>query len=400
MKKNIFIFLIFIFTFTSLTFTNKMEDIVNSNNQTAINLLDLMVKSNNENVFLSPFSINSALSIALLGAKGETEREMLKCLNINTTQEVYHENFSKIVNLIENGGNKYCTIKNANRLWVQENQKFLKSFFENVEKFYKGGISKVDFENNLKESIDKINNWVSEKTENKIRNLLKMEDVDKFVKMIITNAIYFKGTWKIEFEEGNTAKKPFYLEDGKKVETDLMFNSDRYEYGENKDFQILKMNYKCDTFSMVIFLPTIKTPLNKTISVLRKENFKNFLKLLSPCKVHVYIPKFKFEKRYYMKKYLEELGMKIAFTYDADFSKMTGDKDLYIDKVIHQARIEVNERGSEAAAATAVVTKLAMAAPGFHEKVYEFKADHPFLFFIVNNSTGEIVFEGAFIKPE
>ncbi len=401
MVKKIVTFLIFILVFTSLIFSNPKEEIVKSNNKTALKLLDLLSKSSDDNVFISPFSINSALSIALLGANGKTEEEMLKALNINVSQEEYHKQFSEIEKAVTYLENKECTIKNANRLWIQKGHKFLKSFFDNVEKYYKGGVAWVDFINNLKESVNTINDWVEDKTNGKIKNLLKPVDVNKLVKIIITNAIYFKGTWKEEFKEENTVNKPFYLENGSETKTEMMFNSAHYMYTESKTCQILKLNYKCGEFSMVIFLPLKGKKLNNVIEELNNENIEKFLDSMSSHKVNVYIPKFKFEKRYYLKKYLEEMGMKTPFSeYYADFSKMTGKRDIFIDKVIHQAKIEVNEKGSEAAAATAVVGKLAMAAPGFPEKTISFNADHPFLFFIIHNYTGEIVFEGTFIKPE
>ncbi len=400
MVKKILV-LISLYLLTSIFILSKpLEEIVKSNNKMAVKLLTLIEEKNGgENIFISPFSINSAISITLLGAKGETKEEMLKALEISENEANYHKDFSKIINEVEKSSTKETIFKNGNRLWVEKDFHLLKKFVDKVNEFYKGGISSVDFKNNLKSAIEEINNWVMEKTANNIKDLLRESDLDNSTRLVITNAVYFKGTWEKEFKEENTLSDIFHLESGEEKDIKMMFNKGHYLYGENEKWQILGMKYRGNNFIMFIILPKKGKKVMDISKEIAKNGLSNSINSLSHENVEVYIPKFKFEKRYYLKNYLMKMGIKKAFSSNADFSGITGKKDLFIDKVIHQAKIEVNEKGSEAAAATAISMKLTSAAPIFNEKRIIFKADHPFIFFIIHKNTGEIIFEGVFNKP-
>jgi len=236
-----------------------------------------------------------------------------------------------------------------------------------------------------------INTWVEEQTNNKIKDLIPQGMITPLTRLVLTNAIYFKGTWAIQFDPTDTKKQDFRVNSEKTVQADMMsLTEEEFNYTETDDLQILELPYKGDELSMLILLP--KENLNKIELTL--ENLEQWRSSLRERELNIYIPKFKFETKYFMSKDLKEMGMPTAFGEGADFSGMTGDKKLFISQVIHQAFVEVNEEGTEAAAATALtMVESAVTKPTL------FKADHPFIFIIQQKETGNILFIGRVNDP-
>ena len=255
---------------------------------------------------------------------------------------------------------------------------------------------------NPEEAARIINEWVENKTNNLIKNLVPVDAIDPFLtKLILTNAIYFKGVWQIQFEEVNTTLRDFTLFSGETTQVDtmeLIGTMDKFNYTETDELQILELPYDAGDISMMILLPKEEVNLTDVISTLNIEDFLTWIESTNETELDIYLPKFKFETSYNLNDYLYSLGIKDAFTYAADFSGIDGKQDLLISDVLHKAFIEVNEEGTEAAAATAVVMNL-KAIDGDGNSRIVFDADRPFIFTIHHSETNTILFMGKMDDP-
>ena len=381
----------------SLSMDNNTAIISASNNAFGIDLYKKLITEERGNIFISPYSISSALAMTYAGARGNTEKQMAKVLYFNLPQEDIHKAFSSL-NAYFNSPNKSYQLAIANALWGQANYPFQKEFINLLNKYYEAGFNEVDFVNdeNREKARLTINKWVEDKTNNKIKELIHPEDISALTRLILVNAIYFKGKWQNQFDPKETRDMPFNLENKKKINVPMMHQEGKFNYTEDEKVQVLELPYSEKELSMVIFLPKEGISLSDFEKELSIERVNKLLSNLSQEKVDVYIPKFKMEKRYILNKILIDLGMSDAFDMMlADFSGMTESKDLYISKVIHQSFVEVNEEGTEAAAATAVIMSGKSIAP----MIIEFKADRPFLFIIRDIKTNTILFMGRFVEP-
>jgi serpin B len=262
-----------------------------------------------------------------------------------------------------------------------------------MEKYYKGGFNEVDYIADPEGARIKINDWVSRETKEKIKDILNPGDITRLTRLVLTNAIYFKGKWQTEFNKNLTNDEYFYLINGQKTKVKMMYQKNTFNYYENNDLQLLEIPYKGNKISMVIILP--KVGKFKTVeNIMDEKKLQEWLKNAMGTEVKAYIPRFKFTQSFDLSKNLSDMGMEDAFSAAADFSGINGKKNLYISEVIHKAFVEVNEEGTEAAAATAVVldTKTLI-----EELV--FKADHPFIFLIRDKETGSILFMGRVMDP-
>lgn len=399
MKRRFIVFsILFLLILSfSLSMDNNTAIISASNNAFGIDLYKKIITEEKGNIFISPYSISSALAMTYAGARGNTEKQMAKVLYFNIPQEDLHKAFSSL-NSYFNRPNKSYQLAIANSLWGQTNYPFQKEFINLLNKYYSAGFNEVDFinEENREKARLTINKWVEDKTNNKIKNLIHPEDISALTRLILVNAIYFKGKWQNQFDPQETRDMPFNLENQKKISVPMMHQEGRFNYTEDDEVQVLELPYSENEVSMIIFLPKEGISLSDFEKEISVERINKLLANLTQEKVDVYIPKFKMEKRYILNKPLIDLGMKDAFDMSlADFSGMTGSKDLYISKVIHQSFIEVNEEGTEAAAATAVIMSGKAIAP----MIIEFKADRPFLFIIRDIKTNTILFMGRFVEP-
>lgn len=350
-----------------------------------------------ENLIFSPLSISSALAMTYAGAENNTQQQMAGVLGFVFDKKQVNEGFSALMNEMNVSSESY-RISLANSLWAQEQFYFKPEFLENMKKNYHSGFQFVNFINRPDEAREKINQWVSEKTEDKIKDILSEKDINAATRLILVNAIYFNATWATVFDEKQTRPGDFFLIDGQKITVDMMQeHTGKYRYFENDKLQFLSMDYAGKLYSMNILLP--KSP-DKLPALEKAFNPGYFSELENMSKwqgVDVYLPRFTFSSSFSLKAILSAAGMSDAFDDNADFSGMTGKKNLMIDNILHKAFIEVNEKGTEAAASTAVVMMERAALP---EEKSEFKADHPFFFYIKNNESGAIMFMGKVMNPK
>ncbi|MGB3346084.1 MAG: serpin family protein [Candidatus Humimicrobiia bacterium] len=368
---------------------------INSNNQFAFDLylkLKDVPEYNESNIFFSPYSISVALGMTYEGAKGETAEEIQSVFYFPEDKNIRQSSFAKIYNQINKVDKKY-KLHTANALWAQKDYKFLEEYINTIEKYYVGKVTNVDFINATEDARVIINKWVEEQTNNKIKDLIPAGVLNTLTRLVLTNAIYFKGLWIKQFDKEETRKEDFKVSSEKTVKVDMMsITGEEFNYFETEEIQILELLYEGEDLSMLIILPK-ENDLNSLEDSFSLEKLYELRNNLGEQKVDVYIPKFKFETKYFMVKTLEEMGMPTAFSMDADFSGMDGTTDLFIANVIHQAFVDVNEEGTEAAAATGVVMELKAAMPTV------FCADHPFIFMIQERETGNILFLGRVIDP-
>lgn len=371
-----------------------VSSVVNANNKFAFDLYSKN-KSEKGNIFFSPYSISTALAMTYEGARGRTAEEIQKVFYFQKDNNLRRSAFTKIYNEINKKDKKY-KLNTANALWAQKDFQFLNDYFSLVKKYYGGKVTNLDFIKETEKSRIMINNWVEKQTNDKIKDLIPQGMINKLTRLVLTNAIYFKGDWVKQFDKKHTREQDFRIRPGNTVKVQMMNLRTGFNYTETGKLQILELPYSGKELSMFILLPIGDdlSALEKSLNIEKLSEWRNKLR---EEQVNVYLPIFKFETKYFMKGTLEEMGMPTVFSYDADFSRMTGRKDLFISEVIHQAFVEVNEEGTEAAAATAVIMTLKSVKEEPEIKI--FKADHPFIFIIQEIKTGNILFLGRVSNP-
>ena len=294
-----------------------------------------------------------------------------------------------------------CVLLNmANGLWAQKGYPFLDSYLTFVKTKYSSELKNVDFMDDAeRETASKdINEWVEQKTNDKIKDILGESDLQSSTRLVLVNAIYFYGDWQTQFEKAGTVTAPFFLSTSEQIQHLFMNRQGSYNYYEDSKIKAIELPYKDSKASMVIFLPNNKDGIAEFEKSVDYNYYQKVIDAFKSNEVRTSIPKFQITCKFTLAKTLSTMGMGVAFTGAADFSGMTGNRDFFISKVIHQSFINVDEKGTEAAAATVVMMdKSAMRIPN---EVRVFKADHPFLFVIKENSTGSILFMGKIMKPE
>lgn len=385
-----------------------IQEVVNANNQFAFDLYSELAKTEKDNIFYSPYSISAALAMTYEGAKGKTAEEIKEVFHFPETS-VLRPNYAAIYNKI-NENNKEYQLSTGNALWVQQDYLLLNDYSEAVERYYGGKASNVDFIKETEKSRQTINSFIEEQTNNKVKELIPAGQVDHLTRLVITNAIYFKGTWEWEFDKSDTRDKNFYITPENVVKTPMMhMDSDKatFNYADLEKLQILELPYKGDKISMLILLPKqgeaydyekgekITYNYNLEDIELSSEKLNEYKSEMQETKLGaIYLPKFKFDTKYFMVSTLSEMGMPTAFSMQADLSGIDGSQNLYIQNVIHQAFVQVDEKGTEAAAATSIMIGIKSAMPS-----NVFRADHPFIFIIQEKETGNILFMGRMTDP-
>ncbi|MGC8885406.1 MAG: serpin family protein [Candidatus Nanoarchaeia archaeon] len=369
-----------------------IQEVVNANNQFAFELYSELSKAQDGNIFYSPYSIFAALAMTYEGARGQTAEEMKSVFHF-PENDILRPNFAAIYNNINKGYRDY-ELRTGNALWVQQDYSLLKDYMSRVEKYYGGKAANVDFVKETEKSRQTINSFIEEQTNNKIKELIPPDILNPSTILVLTNAIYFKGTWVWEFDPKDTQEMDFKINSTNVVKVPMMHmkpDKARFNYADLGDLQILELPYKGKKISMLILLPTKN--LSNIESSLTAEKLSEYKKQMQETELDIYLPKFEFNTKYFMKNTLSALGMPTAFTYSADFTGMSPTGGLYIREVIHQAYVKVDEKGTEAAAATAVVMEKAFVLRNI------FRADHPFIFIIQEKETGNILFMGRVIDP-
>jgi len=376
----------------ALATEQSVKTLVEVINDFSFKFYEKLIDDNAENIFFSPYSIFVALAMTYEGGRGETADEMFDILNFQQNDEISLCTFGKIYNLLNQV--KEYTLSTANALWIKQDYPFLEDYLNFIENYYMGKATEVDF-SDVEGAAKLINDWVEANTNGKIKDLIKNSDIDPFyTALILTNAIYFKGLWKTEFDTENTIDKDFEISPGNKVTVPMMnIEEGTFNYTETVDLKILELPYNGDDVSMILVLPK-ENNITVAEQAINPNSLPEWKDSFTELDVQVSIPKFKLETEYDLKSYLKKMGMNVSFTPNADFSGMAGRKDLYIGKVVHKAFVEVNEEGTEAAAATAVHMVLT-AMPD----IESFNADHPFIFLIQHRETGNILFMGRVIDP-
>lgn len=371
-----------------------IQEVVRANNQFAFKLYSELVKAETGNVFYSPYSIFSALAMTYEGARGITAEEMKTVFGFPESN-ILRPNFAAIYNRINEASEDH-ELRTGNALWTQKDYPFLEDYLRTVEEYYGGKAAALDFINEAEESRQTINAFIEEQTNHKIKDLIPPGTLDEYTRLVLTNAIYFKGDWKIAFNESLTSEEDFWIEPDRAVKVQMMHmrpnETIRFNYADMGDVQIIELPYKGGNVSMIIILPKDFEAFESSLTLEKLDEYKAEMK--EEKLDEIFLPKFELETKYFMQGTLSTLGMPTAFSGGADFSGMTGGRDLFISEVIHQAYVKVDEKGTEAAAATAVIMKLT-AIP--ETKV--FRADRPFIFIIQDNETGNILFMGRIVDP-
>jgi serpin B len=396
--KSLLSFLTFLFPI--IIYANNPQGVVEGNNRFAFKLFHQVQGGTTGNQFFSPFSISTALAMVYAGARNETALQMNQTLNFPVNNK-FHSDYKHLLNRLHDGTEGKIKLNIANGLWAQKDFKFLESYFDIVKSNYNSELKNVDFKNYIEQEKTRndINTWVEKNTNNKIKNILSQGDLSSMTRLVLVNAIYFYGDWSTPFKKESTKPKEFSLLDGNQKMTPFMNQQGRYNYYEDSKIQAIEVPYRDNKASMVIFLPNTKEGIGDIAKSLDDKYYQDIIGSLQSTDVRMSLPKFKMDLQLELSRTLSQMGMPLAFSQDgADFSGMTGSLDLYISKVIHQAFINVDEVGTEAAAAT-VVTMSLMMAPQHVEPKY-FNADHPFVFLIKDNTTGSILFMGKIMNPE
>lgn len=358
-----------------------------------------VLKNEDGNLFFSPYSISSALAMTYGGARGNTASQMEKALKFTEGQEGTHKAFSELDSHLEDiqaRGNVELAV--ANSIWPQAGYNFLPKYTELLKKYYGAEITPVDYAKAPEPARKKINNWVEVKTKDKIKDLLPKGSIDPLTRFLIVNAIYFKGDWEKQFDPCDTMQAPFFVTPEKSVDASFMNRTGYYNYSDAEGMQLLELPYAGGDLSMVVILPGSESGIADLEEAVTLENFSRWKENMSETEVKVFLPKFRIEwGSFSLVDALRSLGMTEAFSdMTADFSGMDGRPHwLYITDVLHRAFVDVNEEGTEAAAATAVVVGVrSMPAP-----IPVFRADRPFIFIIQEKSTGSVLFMGRVSDP-
>ncbi len=378
---------------------SELQTLVNGNNTFAIDLYHSL-RAEDGNLILSPYSISLALSMAYAGARGETESQMTDTLHVMLGQNS-HPAFNALdlgLNQRGKGDDKDhepMQLRIANAVWAEQTETFLPEFLDTLAQNYGAGVRLADFVNNFEPARKEINAWVEDQTEDRIKDLLAEGTVSADTRMVLVNAIYFKADWLDQFEYESTYDADFHLLDGSTMQVPTMHNAVYVPYAEGDGWQAMDLPYAGETAAMTILLPA-EGNFELFDSDLDNATLDAILAAMQPASVGVSLPKFTFTSDFLLADALSNLGMTDAFLPGiADFSGMNGKDDLFISDVIHKAFVAVDEEGTEAAAATAVIMDTASAAfPDF-----TFTADRPFIFLIRDTVSGQILFIGRVVNP-
>ena len=386
-------------TTPELTATD-LTTLVNGNNTFAFNLYQVL-KGESGNLFYSPYSISAALAMTYAGARGDTEKAMADALRFDLPQDRLHPAFNGLDLQLEQRGEgakgkdeEGFRLNIVNAIWGQKDYQFLDEYLDVLAQNYGAGLRIVDFIHETEQSRLTINQWVSDQTEGRIEDLIPQGVINQLTRLVLTNAIYFNAAWDHKFQEGATSDGPFHLLNGSDVTVPMMHQTESFGYAEGNGYQAIELPYDGRELSMVILLPEVGG-FDAYEDGLTMESINPVLDSLEVQQVALSMPRFEYESSFGLKDALTTLGMGVAFTTDADLSGMNGNRELFIQDVVHKAFVAVDESGTEAAAATAVVVGLKSAPM----EPVAMTIDRPFIFFIRDIQTGSIIFIGRVLNP-
>jgi len=376
------------------------KSVTASQNNFAFELLkNVNSEQPDSNIFISPISASLALTMTMNGAAGETYQEMNKVLGYNPAdREKLNASCKALINeLYELSGGIEFNL--ANSIWLNDNFTLQEEFKNLNEEYFNAKIEALDF-SQVENCVDIINSWVEDQTEDKIKKLITNSDVTASTLMFLINAIYFKASWKYQFNEEKTRESEFYLNNGDNVQCQMMQMKEEFHYYSNSGIQAIDLIYANDNYSMTILLPKNKNQLDSLLYNINSSELDNIIDNFKKDSVNLFMPKLELDYKKELKKNLIDMGMEKAFnTGQADFSKMVNEREdgIYIDKVRQKSFLKIEEKGTEAAAATVVTMDFATSIGG--EKIY-MRVNHPFLFFIRERRTGTVLFSGKIMEPK
>lgn len=365
-----------------------------------VSLYSSLNKSNPTNLIFSPYSIFSCLSMVYVGAREDTAQEMQQTLHLSLKRtELSKTAYSLRKSLITPGEGSY-TLEMANGMWLDRDTFVLSDFRHAIEDGFQAKVQSLDFAQTEK-AISIINEWTSNQTHGKIPKLLEPGDVDSSTRLVLTNALYFKGSWQLPFDVKNTADGNFNTGDGAKIKTKMMEQTAFFSYLDNDNFQLISLPFmkkeEASTPACLILLPKKTSSLAECQKLLTASNLNQWISQLASDKVNLKLPKFTLDERYDLNNTLKSLGMESAFNEKADFSGIDGMHDLYLSKVVHEAFFALDEAGVTAAAATSASINIT-AAPSTTPPI-SFIVDRPFLFILVDLQTKLPLFIGMIQDP-
>jgi serpin B len=378
--------------------SNDLLALVKGNTNFAFDLYQKLKKNSTGNMFYSPYSISTALAMTYAGARSDTEKQMGDTLHFTLPQTQLHPAFNKLAIELASRGQgaqgkegKSFSLNITNDLWGQNDYNVQPDFLKTLAQNYGVGMNILDFINSPEESRITINEWISDRTNNRIKDLLPQGSVNTLTRLVLTNAIYFDAAWQYPFAKESTRNGDFHLLDGSTITVPMMSHRAGFGYAKGNGYQAVELPYDGKEISMVILLPDA----GKFTTFENSMDFAKVSDIIDNLKtgdVDLTMPKFRFESSFSLKSSLASMGMPIAFSDQADFSGITGNKELTITDVIHKAFVAVDEAGTEAAAASGVV--VGVVSIGTVVTV-----DQPFIFLIRDIETGTILFVGRVLNP-
>ncbi|WP_201508702.1 serpin family protein [Psychrobacter alimentarius] len=381
----------------SASTSEGISAVVNANNQFAVTMyqqLNGQSKQVDANVFFSPYSLTSAIAVLYAAAEGNTKAQIQKTFYYPSLP-ILNPNSAALYNQFNKPSPNY-KLNTINDLWLQQGRTPNQAYIDTVKRYYGGQVNTLDFKNNTETSRQMINEKIAKHTNQMIPELLSKESTQPSTSAILTNAVYFKADWSSRFWV--SGDMPFHYFNGTSSDVDMMFQNTEFRYSEDEQVQVVELPYKGIELSMLVVLPKSKEPLamQTLIKNLSTTQITDWTKRLKQQDILLNLPKFKIDEGYPMKAVLTDMGMPSAFGNQAKFNVFADSSPIAIDDIHHQAVIDVNEIGTEAAAATGVV---AVDISGSMHPPVAFKADHPFMFMIKDNKTDAILFLGQVNKP-
>ncbi len=352
------------------------------------------------NLFFSPYSISTCLAMTYAGARGDTETQMGRVLHFSKGDARLHSSFGELQQQLNDAEKQNgIQLDIANALWAQKGEPFLPAFLKIAQDDYQASVNQADFKTSADAVTREINRWVAQKTKDKIQDILSPGSLDDLTRLVLANAIYFKGTWASPFEKAATSTSPFHISTSSQVDTLLMVHFDDVKYTGNNDFQAVELPYSGNELSMVILLPRQIDALGQLERQLTPAFLARLLAQMQKQNVKIFLPRFKLESGFKLNDTLAKMGMPDAFIWQkANFFGLNGTNSLYISGVFHKAWSEVTEEGTEAAAATVpVAATMGIEEPASPPPV--FRADHPFIFLIRGTRSGSLLFVGRLTDP-
>jgi len=368
--------------------TASVHDTAADHNSFAIDLYQALAPEEG-NLFFSPLSISTAMAMAYGGAHGQTAAEMAEVLHFPDSNTDLHQSNSELIHLLEKDN-----LHMANSLWPSLDVTLLESYTRDLWQHYGAKSQPLDYSGNPDQAVEIINSWIKEETAGKISNLLKPDDITPFTHLVLANAMVFSDEWENAFNPRLSKVGKFFQSDGQSTETTFMaIKNTKFMVAEMDEFFVLELPFKNKTTSLIMAIPKEIDGLAGLEKKISETEVSIWLKKMAPKELTLMIPRIKMEERLELSVVLKKMGIRQAFSLDADFSGMNGVKDLFIDRIFHQASLNLDEEGVEAAAATSVIFSR-FGIPEF------LKVDKPFMFMIRHRESGSILFMGRMVQPE